>query len=277
MKKLVWIVSLVAILWVIKLSYGVYELNTSQQLIGDQIRELQQQNANLNDQVIAFKRQAAVPTSESENKNSALNDHNKAVSDDSALVRQHLDFIEFALQQRQYATALEKLSQLEQSLKNYQLSAALRDSLQATLVKDREMLKQFIASELNQDNQLKEIMRKIDDEISSEMRQPYQAATHEASSFWQRLIQIESVKQPSPVLLQRAVILKEAQLRLLMAQNALQSGQQLVFVKAIDAVEDVLKQLPDQKSKKWIEQLNQMKTVPLTPLPMLNTRTLIGE
>ena len=173
MKKLVWIVSLVAILWVIKLSYGVYEFNTSQQLISDQIRDLQQQNANLNDQVIAFKRQATSTTSESENKHSATND-NKAVSDDSVLVRQHLDFIEFALQQRQYATALEKLSQLEQSLKNYQLSVALRDSLQATLVKDREMLKQFIASELNQDNQLKEIMRKIDAEISSEMSQPYQ-------------------------------------------------------------------------------------------------------
>ena len=114
-------------------------------------------------------------------------------------------------------------------------------------------------------------------EIAVEIQHPYQETTHETRSFWQRLIQVESVKQPSALLMQRSVILKEAQLRLLTAQSALQSGQPLVFTKAIDSVIEVLKQLPDQKTKTWMNQLIRIKAIPATPLPMLNTRTLIGE
>lgn len=280
MKKLVWIISILALLWIVKLSYDFYELHTQQLDVTNKIGQLQQENANLNDQVIALKRQMMLVNSTNKDGDSAnhlTNTTLASTADDTALVRQQLDLIEFALQQKQYATALEKLNQLEQGLAHYHLSAALKDSLEAVVVKDRNMLKQFVANELGQINKLKAFMQQLDAEIAVEMQHPYQETTHETRSFWQRLIQVESVKQPSTLLMQRSVILKEAQLRLLTAQSALQSGQPLVFAKAIDSVIEVLKQLPDQKTRTWINQLIRIKAIPATPLPMLNTRTLIGE
>ncbi|WP_228722905.1 hypothetical protein [Acinetobacter lwoffii] len=49
--------------------------------------------------------------------------------------------------------------------------------------------------------------------------------------FLAALGQIESADQPSIVLMQRHLVLKEAQLRLLIAQNTLQKDQSVAFSK----------------------------------------------
>ena len=63
------------------------------------------------------------------------------MQNDIALVQQHLDLIEFALQQQQYATAIEKLNQLSNELDDYVLAPALVSSLQQVIAKDQDMLK----------------------------------------------------------------------------------------------------------------------------------------
>lgn len=277
MKKLIWIIIPLALIWIVKLSYEIYTLSNKQVLLERNLTQIQQQNDSLNDQVAALKRRVvgAIGMTGTSTAQSSLSNP-MYMTDDTPLVRQQLDLIEFALQQQQYAVAIDKLNQLERVLSGYELSAAMRESLQRVVSKDRIMLKQYVANEIEQNNKLKELLRKIDREITQELAKPYQQNAKEESSFWKRIIRIEPTEKPSAVLMQRAVILKEAQLRLIMAQNALQQGQRIGFVKALDATNDVLKQLPDQQSKAWIEQIKVIKSTPVSPLPMLNTRTLIG-
>ena len=192
------------------------------------------------------------------------------------MVQQHLDLIEFALQQQQYATAIEKLNQLSNELDDYILAPALVSSLQQVIAKDQDMLKKFVNSRLVQQNKVKEVLVQMDTEIEKEIRTPYRQRPETQRSFWQRWVQIESADQPSIVLMQRHLVLKEAQLRLLIAQNTLQKDQSVAFQQALNAVIEVLEQLPDAQSQKWIQQLNQIKATPITPIPLLNTRTLVG-
>lgn len=279
MKKLFIVLFILSMAWLIKLSYDLHILNKAQTEFNQSINQLQQQNANLNDQFVALKRQISAQQ-ESARATSAKAPVSEAVANetqnDIALVQQHLDLIEFALQQQQYATAIEKLNQLSNELDDYILAPALVSSLQQVIAKDQDMLKKFVNSRLVQQNKVKEVLVQMDTEIEKEIRTPYRQRPETQRSFWQRWVQIESADQPSIVLMQRHLVLKEAQLRLLIAQNTLQKDQSVAFQQALNTVIEVLEQLPDAQSQKWIQQLNQIKATPITPIPLLNTRTLVG-
>lgn len=278
MKKLFIVFFILSVVWLIKLSYDLYVLNAAQTGFHQGVKQLQQQNANLNDQFVALKRQF---TAQQQNAGAPSAQAAAAVltadtQNDIALVQQQLDLIEFALQQQQYATAIEKLNHLQNELDEYVLAPALVSSLQQVIAKDQDMLKKFVNSRLVQQNKLKEVLMQMDAEIEKEIQAPHLQSLETQRSFWQRWIQIEAAEQPSTVLMQRHLVLKEAQLRLLIAQNTLQQDQSVAFQQALNAVIDVLEQLPDARSQYWIQQLHQIKATPVTPKPLLNTRTLVG-
>lgn len=278
MKKLFIVFFILSVVWLIKLSYDLYVLNAAQTGLHQGVKQLQQQNANLNDQFVALKRQF---TAQQQNAGAPSAQAAAAVltadtQNDIALVQQQLDLIEFALQQQQYATAIEKLNHLQNELDEYVLAPALVSSLQQVIAKDQDMLKKFVNSRLVQQNKLKEVLMQMDAEIEKEIQAPHLQSLETQRSFWQRWIQIEAAEQPSTVLMQRHLVLKEAQLRLLIAQNTLQQDQSVAFQQALNAVIDVLEQLPDARSQYWIQQLHQIKATPVTPKPLLNTRTLVG-
>lgn len=279
MKKLFIVLFILSLSWLVKLSYDLHVLNTAQAELQQSIGQLQQQNAMLNDQFVALKRQISAQqekTGVTAAKASAGEPITAEMQNDIALVQQHLDLIEFALQQQQYATAIEKLNQLSNELDDYVLAPALVSSLQQVIAKDQDMLKKFVNNRLVQQGKLKEVLVKMDAEIEKEIQQPYRQPPVSQRSFWQRWIQIEPADQPSTVLMQRHLVLKEAQLRLLIAQSALQQDQSVAFQQALNAVIEVLEQLPDAQSQQWIQQLKQIKATPITPIPLLNTRTLVG-
>lgn len=279
MKKLFIVLFILSLSWLVKLSYDLHVLNTAQTELQQSIGQLQQQNAMLNDQFVALKRQISAQqekTGVTAAKASVGEPITAEMQNDIALVQQHLDLIEFALQQQQYATAIEKLNQLSNELDDYVLAPALVSSLQQVIAKDQDMLKKFVNNRLVQQGKLKEVLVKMDAEIEKEIQQPYRQPPVSQRSFWQRWIQIEPADQPSTVLMQRHLVLKEAQLRLLIAQSALQQDQSVAFQQALNAVIEVLEQLPDAQSQQWIQQLKQIKATPITPIPLLNTRTLVG-
>ena len=279
MKKLFIVLFILSLSWLVKLSYDLHVLNTAQTELQQSIGQLQQQNAMLNDQFVALKRQISAQqekTGVTAAKAFAGEPITAEMQNDIALVQQHLDLIEFALQQQQYATAIEKLNQLSNELDDYVLAPALVSSLQQVIAKDQDMLKKFVNNRLVQQGKLKEVLVKMDAEIEKEIQQPYRQPPVSQRSFWQRWIQIEPADQPSTVLMQRHLVLKEAQLRLLIAQSALQQDQSVAFQQALNAVIEVLEQLPDTQSQQWIQQLKQIKATPITPIPLLNTRTLVG-
>lgn len=279
MKKLFIVFFILSLAWIAKLSYDLFGLNSAQTELTQNFKQLQQQNANLNDQLMALKRQVATGQAanpETPNKGTVQDTPVADLQDDLPLVEQYLDLVEFALQQQQYAMAMEKLNQLSNQLEQLELAPALLGSLNQAIDKDREVLKQFINNRLVQQNKLKELLQQIDVEMKKEIQVQHQNRATSQSSFWQRWIQIESVEKPSAVLMQRNLVLKEAQLRLLIAENSVQQGQQVAFQQALKSVIEVLAQLPDVQSKQWIQRLEQIKAAPQTPTPQLNTRTLIG-
>ncbi len=279
MKKLFIVFFILSLAWIAKLSYDLFGLNSAQTELTQNFKQLQQQNANLNDQLVALKRQVATGQAanpETPNKGTVQDIPRTDLQDDLPLVEQYLDLVEFALQQQQYAMAMEKLNQLSNQLEHLELAPALLGSLNQAIDKDREVLKQFINNRLVQQNKLKELLQQIDVEMEKEIQVQHQHRAITQSSFWQRWIQIESVEKPSAVLMQRNLVLKEAQLRLLIAENSVQQGQQIAFQQALKSVIEVLAKLPDTQSKQWIQRLEQIKAAPQTPTPQLNTRTLIG-
>lgn len=279
MKKLFIVFFILSLAWIAKLSYDLFGLNSAQTELTQNLKQLQQQNANLNDQLVALKRQVATGQAanpETPNKGTVQDTPRADLQDDLPLVEQYLDLVEFALQQQQYAMAMEKLNQLSNQLEHLELAPALLGSLNQAIDKDREVLKQFINNRLVQQNKLKELLQQIDVEMEKEIQVQHHHRATAQSSFWQRWIQIESVEKPSAVLMQRNLVLKEAQLRLLIAENSVQQGQQVAFQQALKSVIEVLAQLPDAQSKQWIQRLEQIKAAPQTPTPQLNTRTLIG-
>ena len=139
------------------------------------------------------------------------------------------------------------------------------------------MVMQFINANAEQQGKLAAVLDQLDQGIAQELKAQYaQPAPQPERSFWQRWIQVESVQQPSPLLMQRALILKEAQLRLLLAQQQLHKGQYLAFQQELTEAAQILKPLPDAKAKYFVQRLNELKKIPALTAPILNTRALIG-
>lgn len=277
MKKLSILLVVVLVLWLFKLSYDVYLLREQQQQAQQHQSQLEQRNANLNDQLAAFKRQVGDPV---EAHTTAITQVDPIPVDQIAptkLIAMQLDYIEFALQQQQYALALEKLMQLDQNIESYSLAPTLKASLHQVVDKDRETIVQFVHARNTQNNKMVTLIQQLDAELSKEIqKQHISLPEQQDQSFFKRWIQVESVDRPSAVLMQRSLVLKEAQMRLLNAQQLLQKGQYQTFQIELNAIEKDLKQLPDINAQHFIQRINQLKQLPVFTAPVLNTRTLIG-
>ncbi|WP_180101546.1 hypothetical protein [Acinetobacter sp. YH12126] len=280
MKKLFVVVVIVAVLWLAKLSFDLFQVNAQQTELMQQQTLLQQRNAGLNDQVVALKRQLSGTTTEM----SASTTSNASIAAEAThsiepmlVVGQQLDLVEFAMQQQQFAVALEKLNQLDQQLDQLSLAPALRMSLHQVIQKDRETLKQYVTERQLQSDKVKNTLQSIDQLLEKEILKPYSSKEQQKGlSFWQKWIQVESVEQPSPVLMQRSLVLKEMQLRLILAQQVLNQGQYPQFQQEITEIIKIMQQLPDASLKLIRQRLEQLKDIPVISVPLLNTRALIG-
>ena len=100
MKKLFVVVVIVAVLWLAKLSFDLFQVNAQQTELMQQQTLLQQRNAGLNDQVVALKRQLNGTTTEM----SAATTSNASIAAEAThsiepmmVVGQQLDLVEFAM------------------------------------------------------------------------------------------------------------------------------------------------------------------------------------
>ncbi|WP_180073980.1 MULTISPECIES: hypothetical protein [unclassified Acinetobacter] len=280
MKKLFVVVVIVAVLWLAKLSFDLFQVNAQQTELMQQQTLLQQRNAGLNDQVVALKRQLNGTTTEmlaATTSNASIAAEATHSIEPMMVVGQQLDLVEFAMQQQQFAVALEKLNQLDQQLDQLSLAPALRMSLHQVIQKDRETLKQYVTERQLQSDKVKNTLQSIDQLLEKEILKPYSSKEQQKGlSFWQKWIQVESVEQPSPVLMQRSLVLKEMQLRLILAQQVLNQGQYPQFQQEITEIMQIMQQLPDASLKPIRQRLEQLKDIPVISVPLLNTRALIG-
>lgn len=277
MKKLLVLLLVLGVLWVVKISFDVHQLSVGQDTLIQQQSALEQRNASLNDQLVAINRQVNDVAPVEGNTTSTNTVSAVGGLQPTVLIAQQLDLVEFALQQQQYSFAVDKLNQLNLDVHTYELAPALKASLHQVLTKDQKIVMQFVQANLEQQNKIKAVLDQIDQAIAQEIKTQYtQPEPQPEHSFWRRWIQIESVQQPNAVLMQRAIILKEAQLGLMLAEQQLQKGQYIAFQQELIGVIQTLKQLPDAKTQYFIQRLSELKKIPANTVPALNTRALLG-
>lgn len=277
MKKLLVLLFVLGVLWVVKISFDLHQLSVGQDTLMRQQSALEQRNASLNDQLAAINRQLSGVAPVEGNTTSTNTVSAVGGLQPTVLIAQQLDLVEFALQQQQYSFAVDKLNQLNQDVHTYELAPALKASLHQVLTKDQKIVMQFVQANLEQQNKIKAVLDQIDQAIAQEIKTQYtQPEPQPEHSFWRRWIQVESVQQPNVVLMQRAIILKEAQLGLMLAEQQLQKGQYVAFQQELTGVIQTLKQLPDAKTQYFIQRLSELKKIPANTVPALNTRALLG-
>lgn len=277
MKKLLVLLLVLGVLWVVKISFDLHQLSVGQDTLIQQQSALEQRNASLNDQLVAINRQVNDVAPVEGNTTSTNTVSAVGGLQPTVLIAQQLDLVEFALQQQQYSFAVDKLNQLNLDVHTYELAPALKASLHQVLIKDQKIVMQFVQANLEQQNKIKAVLDQIDQAIAQEIKTQYtQPEPQPEHSFWRRWIQVESVRQPNAVLMQRAIILKEAQLGLMLAEQQLQKGQYIAFQQELTGVIQTLKQLPDAKTQYFIQRLSELKKIPANTVPALNTRALLG-
>ena len=277
MKKLLVLLLVLGVLWVVKISFDLHQLSVGQDTLMRQQSALEQRNASLNDQLVAINRQVNDVAPVEGNTTSTNTVSAVGGLQPTVLIAQQLDLVEFALQQQQYSFAVDKLNQLNLDIHTYELAPALKASLHQVLIKDQKIVMQFVQANLEQQNKIKAVLDQIDQAIAQEIKTQYtQPEPQPEHSFWRRWIQVESVQQPNAVLMQRAIILKEAQLGLMLAEQQLQKGQYIAFQQELTGVIQTLKQLPDAKTQYFIQRLSELKKIPANTVPALNTRALLG-
>jgi hypothetical protein len=280
MKKILILLLILSLLWIIKLSYDVFNISAQQTELSSSLHRIEQSNANLNDQLVALQRHvnaeggAVAQGAQAEHDLKTIEASN---IDPIVVIKQQLDLIEFMLKQQKFNEALDKLMYLDQNLKQYALAPSLKQSLHQVIVKDQQVIQQFASARVAQQTKVDDLIHQLDQALTQEINTPQLSSSQPQSKyFWQRWLVIEPAKQPAVALMQRPLILKEAQLRLLLAHQALQQGQYLEYQESLTEIIQLLNQIPDEKSRQLIQNIQKIKGFTVIPTPSLNTRALLG-
>ena len=276
MKKLVVIVMLIALIWILKLSFDVMQISAQQQQLSQSLHLVEKTNANLNDQLVALQRRNYTQDAAEQSAVSSAIPQEDAIQPMEIVARQ-LDLVEFSLQQQQFHYATEMLENLDREVNEYALAPALKQSLHQVIQQDQKQIQKFITTRDAQYQQVSQLLQQLDQQLKQQAQQPeLNPADVDDRYFWQKWLSIESAKQPATQLMQRQIILKEAQLRLLLARQVFMQGQYVQYQQEVNDIIQLLQQLPDQKAQQLVQQLEKIKNLNIVPAPSLKTRALLG-
>ena len=276
MKKLVVIVMLIALIWILKLSFDVMQISAQQQQLSQSLHLVEKTNANLNDQLVALQRRNYTQDAAEQSAVSSAVQQEDAIQPVD-MVAQQLDLVEFSLQQQQFHYATEMLENLDREVNEYALAPALKQSLHQVIQQDQKQIQQLITTRDAQYQQVSQLLQQLDQQLKQQAQQPeLNPADVDDRYFWQKWLSIESAKQPATQLMQRQIILKEAQLRLLLARQVFMQGQYVQYQQEVNDIIQLLQQLPDQKAQQLVQQLEKIKNLNIVPAPSLKTRALLG-
>ena len=280
MKKFIHFLFFIALAWLGKLSYDFYHISQQLADIQNTLHQSEQKNATLNDQVVALQRDPTVVNSvPAKNVPNSLPSKTLEIQSiqPSTVIKQQLELVQFALQQQQYIFAVEQLVQLNLQVEKYNLADSLKNSLRQAIQKDIQAIQKFSQARDVQQEQLNHVLHQLDQAIQVEIQQPHLSpAQQNPEHFWQRWLQVQRVDRSANELVNRRLILKETQLRIILAQNALLRGEYVEYQNMLNLVIQQLDPLPDAQSQKFKQKLLQIKQMPILSVPKLNTITVLG-
>lgn len=276
MRKIVYLILLLSLLWLAKLSYDVAQYSQIVPQIQQQLSQAEQRSALLNDQLVALQRQGQNADLTVENAKDVNTIINPTTLSPVLLVKQQLELVQFALDQRQFLYAIDHLNQAQQQVLKYAVSPALQQSLIKALEQDKQAIQQYVLAQTQQQQQLDNILQQLDQKLADEIQNPTIKIQKNENNAWWHWFKLEKVQRDSPDLINRGLVLKEAQLRLLLASQALHEGQMLEYKKSVQEVLQLLQGLPDRNTQQLKLRLEKLLNLPLQPAPKLTTLSLLG-
>ena len=278
MKKIVYLILVVALAWLMKLSYDVYAITQQLGTIQNDLHQSEQKNATLTDQLVAVQR--GVDTTNSTTSATAstpTTGQTQTGLSPIILIKQRLELAQFALEQQQFVYAVEKLNELDYAIEDYALAATLKQSLHQTIAQDKTRIQQFIVAKNQQLEKFDDALLALDHQLlrqaeNTQLKPTAKTTTH----FWQNWFSVQSVKQPEVDLVNRRMVLKEVQIRILSAQQSLLRGQMKDYQQMLDLAIQQLDTLPDADSQKLKQYIIQLKQLPTIPTPKLNSLAIMS-
>ena len=141
---------------------------------------------------------------------------------------------------------------------------------------DKQAIQHYVLMQTQQQQQIDTLLQQLDQKLLQEVHNPtIKMQKAEASSWW-CWFKFEKVQRTQPDLINRHLILKEAQLRLLLASQALHQGQASEYRKSVQEVIRLFSILPDQNSQMIKQKLEKLLNLSVIPTPKLTTLGLLG-
>ncbi|QUY36390.1 hypothetical protein [Acinetobacter junii] len=276
MRKIAYFILVLGLVWLAKLSYDVAQYSQTIPQLQQQLVESQQQYSLLNDQLVGLQRQL-------QDKNTS-NTTNKLVTTPitidgiapAVVIKQKLQLVQFAVDQQQFIFALEQLNQLQQQMAQHQVSPALQHGLIKAIEQDKQNIQQYVLLQTQQRQQFDTLLQYLDQQLQQEMQKPDIRLQKNSERSWWQWFKFEKVQRTPPDLIQRSILLKEAQLRLLLAEQALHLNQATEYRKSMQEVMLLLEDLPDRSSQQMKLRVEKMLNLPVVPAPKLTTLGLLG-
>lgn len=276
MRKIAYFILVLGLVWLAKLSYDVAQYSQTIPQLQQQLVQSQQQYSLLNDQLVGLQRQL-------QDKNTS-NNNNKLVTTPitidgiapAVVIKQKLQLVQFAIDQQQFIFALEQLNQLQQQMAQHQVSPALQHGLIKAMEQDKQNIQQYVLLQTQQRQQFDTLLQYLDQQLQQEMQKPDIRLQKNSERSWWQWFKFEKVQRTPPDLIQRSILLKEAQLRLLLAEQALHLNQATEYRKSMQEVMLLLEDLPDRSSQQMKLRVEKMLNLPVVPAPKLTTLGLLG-
>ncbi|MBU3847627.1 MAG: hypothetical protein H9855_11795 [Candidatus Acinetobacter avistercoris] len=277
MKKFLYLLIVFVVLWLAKLSYDNYLISNQLVDIKTDLHQAEQRNASLNDQLIGLQR-TAIPDNTSHSKSISpdqkAGDH--SLLNPSQLLKQQLKLVQFALEQQQYVYALEQLNQFDFNVEAYDIAETLKNALHQAVEQDRKAIQGYVLARNVKIEQLNGLLAQIEQQLNEEENNvDLKVYSNTTDSFWQKWFKVDFVDRQSTALINRKLILKEVQLRLLSAQQSLLRGQFLEYQKILKLIVSELNTLPDQNSQQLKKKVQTLQQVQMQPILKLNTAAIL--
>lgn len=277
MRKIVYLILLLSLVWLGKLSYDVAQYSQALPQLQQQLAQTEQRYALLNDQFVAVQRQLQ----QGNEATTTLPEHTAPVAVVTGVaprlvIQQQLQLVQFALEQQQFIYALDHLNQVQQHMNEYSIAPALKHSLIQAIQQDKQTIQQFVLTQNQQQQQLDALLQQLDQSLRREIRNPQVDVTSNEKQVWWHWFTLERVQRNTPDLMNRHIALKEIQLHLLLASQALHQGQIESYRDTLQQVQQLLAELPDQQSQQINNSLKKVINLPVITPPKLTALALLG-
>ena len=278
MKKLLYLIAILVLGWLAKLSYDVVLMKNQLLETQNTLRKSEQTTAHLNDQLVSLQRKST-PVNSSQTHPKIQ--HQPAVTEviglnPIILIKQRLELVGFAVQQQQYIYAIEQLNETDQLVEQTELAETLKLALHQAIAQDKTTIQQYVASRAIQEEQLSEALQSIERYLKTEIHSSEIKLDQDSEQSWlSQWFKLDRVDQNTPSLVNRKLILKEIQLRMILAQQALIRGELLEYHSMLDLMIVELERLPDSFSLKLKQSMMKLKQSKMNPVPKLSSLAIL--